>query len=30
MPNIAWMMSRILAQMGDTIIDTVTPGKALY
>lgn len=30
MPNIAWIMSRILAQMGDTIIDTVTPGKALY
>lgn len=30
MPNIAWIMSRILAQMGDTVIDTVTPGKALY
>ena len=30
MSNIAWIMSRILAQMGDTIIDTVTPGKALY
>lgn len=30
MPNIAWIMSRLLASMGDTIIDTTTPGKALY
>jgi hypothetical protein len=30
MPNIAWVISRLISQMSDEVIDTVTPGKALY
>lgn len=29
-PNVRWIQSRLLAKMGKTIIDTVTPGQALY
>jgi hypothetical protein len=30
MPNISWIISRLIAQQSDSVIDTTTPGKALY
>jgi hypothetical protein len=30
MPNAQWIISRLIADMGKSIINTITPGKALY